>query len=264
MVLALFWLSAALLTAPSWNATPPGSSGPGRSSIPGRPLWITMLAAATALTALVGWGGTRWLLASVAYADGTRHGIAGRLTDAYRDFQRSIALTPWLALPAEAAAYTALRLGSGETDPSRRLAFFRDGQAVLARARGYAAGGADSWALTGQLAFAATRTEGRNEFAASRDAFAVALRLRPGDARLLAQWGWIWLESGDPARGRDVARRALASDGREWLAWAVLARSSRALGNAAEAADATARARTFAPPDAHRLLDALLPQLQRP
>jgi hypothetical protein len=259
IVLALFWLAAALLTSQPWSVASAGSGGGSRPATRARPLWTIALVVAALLTALVAWVGTRWLLSSTAYADGTRHGIAGRLPDALRDFRRSIALTPWLSLPAEAAAYTALRLSGSEGDLSRRLALLREGQATLAQARRNAMGGADAWALTGQLAFAEARAEGKNEFTASRDAFALALRWRPGDAKLLAQAGWIWLESRDAVRARDTARQALARDQREWLAWAVLARSSSTLGDATEAERAAGRARSLAPPEAHRLLDGLLP-----
>jgi tetratricopeptide (TPR) repeat protein len=259
MPLALFWLAAALLTSGSWGSPAAAPRAVPRRMKPGKPWRVSALVVAALLTVLVGWASTRWLLASVAYAEGTRHGIAGHLADAYPDFRRSIALAPGLALPAEAAAYTALRLAGSETDLPRRLEFLHDGQRILTQARHYAMGGAGSWALTAQLALAEARAGERGQLAASRDAFAVALRLRPGDARLLAQWGWSWLESGDPVQARQTAERALARDPREWLAWAVLARSSRELGDRAEAERAVARARELAPPEAHRLLNAMLP-----
>ena len=259
MPLALFWLAAALLTSGSWGGPAAASNAAPHRRRPSKARRAAAVAIAALLAALVAWASTRWLLASVAYADGVRHGITGQMSDAYRDFRRSIALAPGLALPAEAAAYTALRLAGSETDLPRRLELLHDGQRILAQARHYALGGAGSWALTAQLALAEARAGERGQLAASRDAFAVALRLRPGDARLLAQWGWSWLESGDPVQARQTAERALARDPREWLAWAVLARSSRELGDRAEAERAVARARELAPPEAHRLLNAMLP-----
>jgi hypothetical protein len=259
MVLALFWLTAALLTAGRWDGPPAESPEVRHAWMRATPVWATALVGAIALTALVGWVGTRWLLASVAYADGTRDGIAGRLTDAHEEFKRSLELTPWLALPAEASAYTVLRLAGPEADLSRRLALLQEGQATLAQARRYAMGGADSWALTAQLAFSEARTRGQTRFPITHDAFAVALRLRPGDSRLLAQMAWVSLESGDTVRGYQTAKQAVARDRREWFAWAVLARAATAVGTPAEAQQAAARARAVAPPEAHRLLHGLLP-----
>lgn len=256
MPLALFSLAAALLTRKSCRALP-NPVLPRRN--PSTPWWATAMVAAALLVMLVAWFNTRWLLASVAYADGARHGIAGRLGDAYRDFQRSISLTPWLPLPAEAAAYAAFRMAAGESDPARRLEILGTAEAAVAQSRRYAMGGVGSWALTAQIAFAEARTGAPSRFIASRDAFAVALRLRPGDPRLLAQSAWVWLESGDALQARQMAEQALARDPGEWLAWAALARASKALGNVAEAEHATGRARGLAPPDALRLLDPLLP-----
>lgn len=119
--------------------------------------------------------------------------------------------------------------------------------------------GASSWALTAQVAFAEARAGERSRLPVSRDAFAAALRLRPGDPRLLAQWGWAWLESGDAGQARRLAEQALGRDPREWLAWAVLARSASDLGDVSGAEGAARKARELVPPEARRLLDAMLP-----
>jgi len=208
---------------------------------------------------LVAWTSTRWLLASVAYADGVRSGIAGQMAEAHREFQRSVALAPGLSLPAEAAAYAALRLAGIETDPARRGEFLREAAAVLDRARQQSTGGVASWALTGQIALAQARAGDRSKLAESLDAFESAARLRPDDPQVLAQWSWAWLESRDAARARETAQRALSRDDRQWLAWAVLARSARELGNLTEAEEARAQARKLAPAGARRALDAILP-----
>jgi cytochrome c-type biogenesis protein CcmH/NrfG len=167
-------------------------------------------------------------------------------------------LAPWLPLPAESAAYTALRLATGDGDPSRRVALLREGEALLTRARDHAVGGPGSWALTGQIALAEARMGEPGQLTVSRDAFATALRLRPGDPRLLAQAAWVWLESGDTLRARQTAEQALAREPREWMAWAVLARVSKTMGDAAGAAHATGRVRDLSPPEARARLDALL------
>jgi len=255
----LFWLAAALLTSGSWiSSLAPSGALPRRRQL-SKPWWVTSLVLAAFLAGLVAWAGTRWVLASVAYAEGTRHGMAGQMADAYRDFRRSVALAPWLPLPAEAAAYTALRLAGSETDSFRRLELLHEAEAALVQVRRHAMSGAESWALTAQVALAEARAGERSRLAVSHDAFAAALRLRPDDAKLLAQWGLTWLESGDAVRARQTAERALALDPREWLAWVVLARSARARGDLPAAERAAGRARELAPPDARRLLGTLLP-----
>ena len=257
MPLALFWLAAALATSGPWTAasTPRGLPRRAKSS---RRWWIVALVVAVLLTSLVAWGSTRWLLASIAYANGVRHGMAGQLSDAYREFRRSAGLTPWLPLPAESAAYTALRLAPRESDPSRRVALLHEAEALLGQARSHAIGGAGSWALTAQIALAEARTGEPSQLAVSRDAFATALRLLPGNPRLLAQSAWVWLESGDALTARQTAEQALAGEPLEWLAWAVLARASKVLGDVPRAEHATGRARDLVPPEARPLLDTLL------
>jgi len=259
MALAVFWLAAAILTGASWAAAPVLSSAASQRTMPPRKRWVAAMAVAAVAAVVVGWASTRWLLASVAYADGTRQAMAGRMADAYRDLRRSVALAPGLPLPAEAAAYAALRLSGRETDPSRRLGFLHEAEATLAQVRRHSMSGSGAWALSGQIALAAARAGERDQLAVSRDAFDAALRLRPGDANLLAQSGWTWLEAGDAARARESARRALARDPREWLGWALLARSSRVLGDMPEAELAAAKARALAPDTAQRLLETVLP-----
>lgn len=257
MSLALFWLAAALLTSDPWaeSSAPRGLPRRARSS---QRWWLAALIIAVLLTSLVAWTSTRWLLASVAYAGGVRRGIAGQLSDAYREFRRSVELAPWLPIPAESAAYTALRLATSESDPSRRGDLLHEAKTLLAEARRSALGGAGSWALTAQIALAEARAGEPGQFDVSQAAFAVALRLRPGDPRLLAQSAWVWLESGHALQARRTAERALARDPREWLAWAVLARASKALGDTAGAGHAAGQARALAPPEARGLLDPLL------
>jgi hypothetical protein len=211
------------------------------------------------VTVLVVWLQTRWLLASIAYASGTRSEIAGRTAQAYQSFQRSRVLVPWLALPAEAAAYTGLRLAGSETDAARRLAFLRASDAALADVRRHAATGAAYWTLSAQVAFAQVRAGERSKLGASLDAFDQAVRLRPWDRQLLTQRAWALLEAGDPAHARVMAETALAGweGGEAWLAWAVLARAARELGDGAAAERAAATARSQAPPQSRRALESL-------
>lgn len=260
MPLVLFWLVAGVLTSEPWVAAPILSGAPPPPVAPRKAWrWGMVLAMAALLAVLVAWTSTRWLLASVAYAEGVRRGIAGQMAEAHREFQRSVALAPGLPLPAEAAAYTAMRLAGSETDPARRRELLREAAAVLIRARHHATGSVASWTLTAQVALAQARAGDRSKLAESLDAFGAAARLRPDDPQVLAQWSWAWLENGDAARARQTAERALSRDPGEWLAWAVLARSARELGNLAEAERALGAARKLAPPEARRLLDAIVP-----
>lgn len=259
--LALFWMTAALLASPPWSrlhARPGGHATPpwGRRS-----WWRAVVVAAAFGAALVVWLDTRWLLASIAYAKGTRGYMAGRSAEAHAEFRRSMDLAPWLVLPAEAFASTALRLAAGETNSRRRLDLLHDGEAALAEARRHALGDAASWTLTAQLAFAEARAGEQSKLPLSLEAFAAATRLRPRDPELLAQWGWAWLESGDPERARDTAERAVAVSGGApgWLAWAVLARSARELGDREKAARAADMARRMAPTEARHLLNVFIP-----
>ena len=205
------------------------------------------------------WLETRWLLASIAYAEGTRSSVAGRTAEAYQRFQRARALVPWLALPAEATAYTGLRLAAAQTDPARRLALLREADAALAAVRRPAAMGGGYWTLSAQVAFARVRAGERSELEASLEAFERAARLRPGDGQLLSQWAWALLEARDPARARAVAEKATALSQRpdRWLAWAVLARAARDLGDEAAAERAAGLALSLAPPEARRVLESL-------
>jgi cytochrome c-type biogenesis protein CcmH/NrfG len=260
MPLVLFWLGAALLTSEPWTTAANLSSVALQRVAPRRGWrWSTALAIAALLTVLIAWTSTRWLLASVAFADGARHGAAGQTAEAHRDFQRSVALAPGLPLPAEGAAYTAFRLAGRESDPATRRELLSEAAAVLIRARHQAAGSVASWTLTAQVAFAQARAGDRSKLAASLDAFGAADRLRPNDPELLAQWAWAWLASGDAARARETAERALAREPGEWLAWAVLARAARELGDGAEAERARGRARQLTPPEARRLVDTIAP-----
>src|SRR5262249_18943405 len=140
--------------------------------------------------------------------------------------EKSVALAPWLPAPSDALASIALQLAAREPDRTRRLVILREADAALARARRYAPSGVVSWTLIGQVAFAEARAGERSRLAVSRQAFAMALRLRPGDPNLLAQWGWATLEGGDAGEARRIAEQALAHNSREWLAWAVLARAA--------------------------------------
>src|SRR5262249_22619724 len=153
-------------------------------TMPAHKWWIGSLAALALAALLVGWASTRWLLASVAYAEGTRLAVAGRMADAYRELRRSVDLAPRLPLSVEATAYTAPRLSAKETDPTRRLALLHEAEATLAELRRHSMSGASAWALSGQIALAAARAGERDQLSASRAAFDAALRLRPGDPNL--------------------------------------------------------------------------------
>jgi hypothetical protein len=261
MPLALFWMTSGLIASAPWcgAGAPPGAGS--RTPRPGRTWWTMAMVVLALAAALIAWVNTRWLLGSIAYAEGARRLIAGQRLEAYADFRRSTELMPWVSLPAEAFAYTALRLAGNEPSAVSRLGLLHEGEAALAESRRHARGSAASWTLTAQLMFAESRAGERSKLAMSLEAFAAAARLRPEDPQLMAQWGWAWLEHGDPERARQAAERAVAlSGGRsEWLPWAVLARAARVLGDAAQERRAADMARSLAPPEASRLLESFLP-----
>ena len=115
-------------------------------------------------------------------------------------------------------------------------------ETAVTEARRHAMGGAGSWTLTAQIAFAEARAGRQDRLAVSRDAFAAALRLRPGDATLLAQSGWIWLESGDAVRARLAAEQAIARDPQEWREPKAECRSCRRDSGSATRSPAACRA----------------------
>jgi hypothetical protein len=252
--LALFWVAGALCTMPAWSEHGDQPAAGARSA------WWIVASVAVALVAVpLVWLETRWLLASIAYAEGTRSSVAGRTPEAYQRFQRARALVPWLPVPAAATAYTGLRLAAAQTDPGRRLALLREADAALAGVRHPAAMGGGYWTLSAQVAFARVRAGERSELEASLEAFEHAARLRPGDGQLLSQWAWALLEARNPTRARAIAEQATAQSQRSdlWLAWAVLARAARDLGDEAAAERAAGLARSLAPPEARRLLESL-------
>ena len=257
MPLVLFWVAAALCTLPPWSELRARSAAP----VPRRAWWLRVGAPVAVAVLLVAWLETSWLFGSVAYAEGVLSVIAGRLDEAYQKFQRSRSLVPWLALPAEAMAETALRMAGRESDPSRRLDVLRDADRTLAALRGKVTG-ATYWRLSAQVAFAEVRSGDSSKVGASLEAFDQAARFRPGNAQLLAQWAWALLEARDPVRARATAVQAVnaAGEGRDaWLGWAILARAARELGDEAAAREASSRARGLAPAEARRILDALIP-----
>src|SRR5215467_2506828 len=126
--------------------------------------------------------------------------MAARSARAYEDFRRSATLMPWIPLPLEAQASSALQLAGAAGDPASRLDLLRQGEAALARERQIAPLGGTAWALSAQLAFARFRAGDRTGLQQSLDAFENAVRFRPRDAELLGQWALAWLEAKDPAR----------------------------------------------------------------
>ena len=113
--------------------------------------------------------------------------------------------------------------------------------------------------MSAQVAFARFRAGEPSELEASLAAFEHAARLRAGDGQLLSQWAWALLEARDPTRARAVAEKATAQSHTAdlWLAWAVLARAARELGDEAAAERAAKQARSLAPPEARRVLESL-------
>jgi hypothetical protein len=249
--LALGWLAAGLLVAPPWRATTPAGSPPRR--------WRLGLAAALGLLVLAAvLVSTRWLLASVAYAEGTRLALARQLAEAVPRFDRARALMPWVSLSGEALAYAQFRLAVAEGDPARRRAGLERAEKTAAETRAAAGAGGAGWTLAGQIAFAQARGGDRAKLDQGIEALALAVQWRPADSHLQAQWGWALLEQGQIAQGRRAAHAALAVNRKEWLALATLARAARLEGDTAEAERLRARAEAAAPPEASATLKALL------
>ena len=273
MPLALLWMVAGLLTMGPWSADTSRPLAARSGGAAPRPLaarsrggtgaresseawserrWVRVLSVgALALVGLAVVGiGTRWLLASTAYADGVRRHLAGQPAEAAASFRRSRELMPWLSLPAEAFAYTELVLAARESSPDRRLQRLHEAEAALAEARRHSLGGATSWVFTAQIALAEARAGERSKLPVSVEAFGKVAALRPQDPLIMAQLGLAWIESGDPVRARAAAQRALSLPGGrdQWLAWAVLSRAARDLGEAALSAKAAEQAGRLTPP----------------
>lgn len=258
---AFFWIVAGLLTLPP-PADPASLGKPVRSEtgMDGRRRAALILAAI--LAALVVWASTRWLMASVAYADGSRRRLAGDPSTAHSHFQQANRLVPGLSQPADAVAAITVNLAARETDPTRQRALLTEAEDMLAHVRSYsryASNGANHWALVGQIALARARGGEVSKLRTALGAYATAARLKPDDASILSNWSLAWLEAREPTRARAVAARAVALKPDTWLAWAVLARASAQLGDTTRAQEAAARARALAPLTASGLLGELLP-----
>jgi hypothetical protein len=266
MPLALFWITAAVLAAAPWSGASPVSRGPGPSWPSRRAARAAMAIAMAALTVLIAWFNTRWLLASVAYGDGVRHVLAGSRKESVADFRRSRELVPWLSAPAEAFAQSALRLAGSESTAAARLSILREGEDAIVEARRHALAGGASWTLAAQLMFAEGLAGEEGKLGASVDAFGAAAQWRPADPQILSQWAWAWLEHGDPAEARRTAELALAlgTGSTQWLSWAVLAGSAKQSGDLSEARRAADKARALAPPEARRALENILRERRRP
>jgi hypothetical protein len=254
--LALFWVAAAVCALPAWSPAPRAATAPS----PRRAPWVAAAVVMGLALVLVAWFETRWLLASVAYAEGVQTLMAGRAIEAQGHFERSRRLVPLLALPAEAAASTAFRRAAAEADGSRRRALLEEAEGILAEPGSRRHPSATAWTLRAQVAFALVRAGERDRMRASLEAFDQAARLRPWDGQILSQFAWALVEAGQPRRARATARRALEETGdrEEWLLWAVLARSARDLGESREAERAAAAARRLAPPHARAVVESLL------
>jgi hypothetical protein len=252
---AFFALAAGLLTMPPWITTPGAPSSSSRTPWIGRPLWIAAaIGAGMAVLASTG-----WLFASGRFASGSRAWAARDAPAAYRAFRGSSDAAPWLARPAEAAAEVALTLAAQEPDPRRRRVLLTEAAHALDRSRRAAWPTAEHWTLRAQIAQGQAMAGGPGSLAEAVEAYTEAVRLRPGDGHLHALRALALLELGDPAQARAAAERAIAREPSTWLAWAVLARSARSLGDGRRAEEAAARARDLAPASAKALMERLAP-----
>lgn len=257
---AVFWVVAALLTMPlAAEAAPPQKS---RAPSTPRSLRIAAVTAIAILAVVVAGASTRWLMASVAYADGSRRLSEGQLAAARQEFQRASRLVPGLSQPLDAVVGVTFNLAARESDVARQGALLgetEDALSELRRYSRYASNGANHWALVGQIALARVRAGEAPKLRTALEAYERAARLKPDDAWILGNWGIAWLDAREPARARDVAERAVALQPDAWLAWAVLARAAHQLGDASRAQEAAARARALTPVGGYSLLHELLP-----
>ncbi len=249
--LMLYWLAVGLLVSPPWGGDEQPTPLAGRARV--------ALAAAVGLVALfVVTVSTRWMLASIAYAEGTRLGLAGRLADAAPRFDRARALMPWVALSGEARAYAEFRLALLEREPARQRAGLARAAQIAATTRAEAGAGAAGFALAGQIALAQARAGEPDRLDAGFAAFGAALAWRPTDSHLQAQWGWALLERGQIGEARHRARAALAVNPSEWLAFAVLAKAASLEGDHAAAQGLREQAERMVPPDARPIFQSLM------
>ena len=205
--LALFCFAAALLTSQPWGE--PGDqlrSSPRR--LPSRRWWAVCFVGASIVAACAAWTSTRWLFASIAYADGARHVMAGRMAAAHQGFRRSVALAPGLPLPAESAASAGLRLAGTELDPARRRALLEETAAILAQARRHAMSGQ---AFGPSPARSPSRGHAGENGASSRSAVTRSpprYACGPGIRRFLPKWRGSGLRAVTQAgHGRSPRRR---------------------------------------------------------
>jgi hypothetical protein len=258
----LFWMAAAILTAPFPMPLALGSvesRASTRAIIRRHRLWPSLaLAVGGAVLGLIIVGSTCSLVGSMAYAAGTRRGIAGDLLTARREFIRASQLVPWVPFPAEAAANISLRLGAGSSNPTQRADWLEEAQRTLARARGYVPSRSDLWRLSAQVALRRATTGHPEQLDEALRGFSTAAQLRPEDPEILTQWALATLQGGELVGAKRLAEDALAIDPKSWLAWAVLARTYSRLGDPSQSQRCAKEARALAPPAARELVESLL------
>jgi hypothetical protein len=258
---AIFWMAAAILTAPFPMplATVELRTRVGATVHRNR-LWPSLaLVAGAATLGLVIVGSTCFLLGSMAYAAGTRRGIAGDLVTARREFIRSSQLVPWVPFPAEAAADVSLRLAAAAPNPTERAGLLGEAQRMLDRTRWYAPSRSELWRLSAVVALGRVRADHPEDLGRAMQDFAEAARLRPEDPEILNQWALAMIQGGDPLAAKGLAENALAIDRKSWLARAILARSHSQLGDLSQAERSAKEARQLAPPGGRDLVERLLP-----
>ncbi len=257
---ALFWMAAGILTAPFPMALASESVElRARAIVRRQRVWSTVaLVGGGAVLALLIVGSTCALLGSMAYAAGTRQGIAGDLVTARREFIRSTQLAPWVPFPAEAAANVSLRLAAAP-GPTQRADWLEEAQRKLARARWHVPSRSDLWRLSAQVALRRATAGHPKELGEAIQDFSEADRLRPEDPEILSQWAFAMIQAGDAVAAKRLAENALAVDPKSWLAWAVWARSCWQLGDLPKSQRGAKAARDLAPPAARDLVETLLP-----
>jgi uncharacterized DUF497 family protein len=88
--------------------------------------------------------------------------------------------------------------------------------------------------------------------------FATAQRLRPNVMAVMGPWSLVLLQDGQIENARELARLVVSRNRLDWIAWTVLSRASRQLGDWDTAMYAAAEARRRVPRGEIPLLERLL------
>jgi Flp pilus assembly protein TadD len=249
---ALFWIVAAILTAPLSSA---GERE--RSHRRVAALWAGGGVALAAIGCFAVAATSIWLMGSHMYMHGIALARSGRLVDASRELEQATALVPWLPGPRSMAGEAGFRAAELEADPARRAVIRRQAQELLATPYGGSAVSADVWRARGRVALARARDGEPGQLPAALAALSRADRLRPNDQQILTALSVALLTDGQAAQARALAERLVLRDAENTFAWMVVARASTRLGDQDRARRAEWQVRSLARPEDLPFFEAL-------